>query len=270
MNLSLKSKNNTNLKAVTAIALGLAVFIPILAPNLCYPLLVLAQKAGVLKFPPAPQQGSPTSTIGGGRRLFEDLPNDLRSPYENAPTGDSSQTCVNPKAKPLTPLLPTALGYDSSTTSLANPTLYFYLPQTTARQVAFVITDTNNNKVFSEIYTVPGQAGIWQLTLPDNVALEKNKEYWWELALICNPQKRQSDKFVQGKLKRLEIQADLKAQIARQTSPVEKAKHYAQAKIWQETLTTLAQIYGVDPQAWKDLLTSAGLGEFAQAPFLNK
>ena len=44
MNLSLKSKKYTSLKAATAIALGLAVSIPILTPNLLHPLLVLAQK----------------------------------------------------------------------------------------------------------------------------------------------------------------------------------------------------------------------------------
>jgi hypothetical protein len=263
---------NLLLKTKKAFTLKLTVFVQITALSLLDPLVVLAQTSGSIKFPPAPKTGSPSSTLGGGRRLLEDLPDTLRGVQERSSEPEAPnqpQSCVSPDSKPLTALLPKALGYDGGTTTLAHPTLYFYLPQTTARQVEFVLTDANNNKLFGAVYPISGQAGIFQLSLPDNVALEKGKDYGWELALICNPQKRKSDKYVQGKLQRREISADLQAQIDRRPLPLEKAKLYARAQIWQETLSTLAQSYRSNPQAWKDLLTSAGLGEFAQAPFLN-
>lgn len=262
--------NHLFLNSKQSFALKLMMGVQIITLSLLDPWLILAQTSSI-KFPPAPKTGSPSSTIGGGRRLLEDLPNDLRGVREGTTNVEPNppRVCVQPDAKPLTALLPKALGYDGGTTSLANPTLYFYLPQSTARQLEFVLVDANNNKLFAAVYAISGQAGIFQLSLPDNVSLEKGQDYGWELALICNPQTRKSDKYVQGKLQRRVLSADLQAQIDRQPLPLEKAKLYAQAQIWQETLSTLAQSYRSHPQAWKDLLTSAGLGEFAQAPFLN-
>lgn len=271
MKLLLESKKYIIFKTTTLFTLGLTVSLAI-APPLAFAPIVLAQTPGAIKFPPAPQRGGPSSTIGGGRRLIEDLPDNLRGVQESTTepgNPNQSQTCVAPGSKPLTALLPTALGYEAGITSLANPNLYFYLPQTTARQMEFVLKDANNNKLYGSVYSISGQPGIFQLSLPDNVSLEKGKDYQWELAILCNPQKRQADKYIQGKLQRRAISPELQAQIERTAIAVEKAKLYAQAEIWQEALTTLAQAYASDPQAWKALLTSAGLGEFAQAPFLN-
>jgi hypothetical protein len=226
----------------------------------------LAQEKNPFKFPPAPQRLDPKSTIGGGRRLLEEIPGTESTPdILRSPT----ESCVPSDAKPLTPLLPNAVGYDGGTTTLPNPTLYFYIPENNATQAEFAIVDANRQKLYRATYSLSGKTGIFQLTLPEQVALTVGQQYRWEFALICNPQRRKADKFVQGTLQRLPLTPELKAQLDRAPNPLAKAQLYAQAHIWQETLALLAQIYPSNPQAWQELLGSVGLGDLSTEPFLK-
>jgi hypothetical protein len=256
-----KQTNNSD-KWRRSLILGMAIA---QSANFSLP-VVRAQGKNPFKFPASPQRLDPKSTIGGGRRLLEGLPGTESTP---GILPSPARACVPSDSKPLTPLLPDAVGYEGGTTTLSNPTLYFYIPATTATQAEFAIVDANRRKLYRAIYSLPSTGGIVQLTLPEQVALSAGQQYRWEFALICNPQRRKEDKFVQGGLQRLPLSPELKEKLDRAPDLLAKAQLYAQARIWQETLALLAQVHSSDPQAWQEALNSVGLGNVSKEPLLN-
>ena len=200
-----------------------------------------------LKFPPTePRPDVPARTPGGGTR---------RGP-----------SCTQQGKIPLTVLMPTS---NVGTTVAANPTLFWYVPQTTAKAADFVIFDDKDNQVYQVTLALPGTPGIANYSLPANVSLEAGKTYKWQFALVCQPRDPSGDQLVEvveGLIKRTELSPKLKAQLV-QAPPLEQAKLYAQAGIWQETLTILAQLRSSRPTEWEELLKSVGLDAIAQAPF---
>ena len=100
-----------------------------------------------------------------------------------------------------------------------------------------------------------------KLTLPQNVNLEANKEYTWSFNIICDAKDRAIDAFVQGSIKKVEISSELENQL-KNVSPLERAKIYAEAKIWHDTIYAVAEVRENNPGEWEELLKSVGLEDF--------
>ena len=197
-----------------------------------------------LQFPPTGGTGAPARTASGGRR------------------GDA---CVNAQAIPATALLPqNKLG----TTVSETPTLFFYIPQTQAGAAEFVLMDNQGNELFQKTIA-PNTSGIVKLDLPPTVKLEENKTYQWEFAIVCDAQDRSRDHFIQGTLQRIQLSSELKTNLEK-AEPLERAKLYAEARIWHESLAIAAQLRETTPDAWTQLLNSVGLGGIASQPFISK
>ncbi len=204
-----------------------------------------------LSFPPVENRGTLSRTAGAGTR--------------------TRPSCVTGNT-PLTALAPSN---NVGTTVSGNPTLFWYVPETTAQSAQFKVLDAQRKNVYLTTLALNGTPGVVNLNLPKTVSLEPGKEYTWQLALVCNPLNRRQDMFVRGKLKRTELSSEQKTQLAAATEPLKQAEVYARAKVWQETLMILAQLYRDRPndshisEAWKELLQSVQLEAIATKPLVE-
>jgi hypothetical protein len=197
-----------------------------------------------VEFPPTNDRGAVTRTSGGGTR---------------------GNSCGQVSAKALTALVP---GNHLGKTVAANPTLFWYVPKTTARTAEFFVMDDAGNEIYQKTVSLPATAGVIKLDFPKSISLEINKTYQWEFGIICDSQDRTKDQLVMGTIQRTELSPELKAELE-QAEPLAQAEVYAKAKIWQDTLTIAAELRRSNPDAWEELLKSVGLEAIANEPFVE-
>lgn len=195
-----------------------------------------------IDFPDGPSRGASGRTSGGGTR------------------GDS---CVLEKTIGLTALIP---GNDVAKTVATDPTLFVYVPKHSAESAELVVLDEDGNTVYSNIFEISDTNGIIKVNLPKNAGLKTGNEYIWQFALVCNVEDRAADRFVQGNFETVELSSDLQQKL-RRANPLERAQLFAEAGIWNETITTVADLRTSNPREWEELLNSVGLGEISSQPF---
>ena len=193
-----------------------------------------------LEFPPAPSGEGARSSAGGGTRGNDDED-------KICTTGDI----------PLTALIPNEI--DAETTVSANPDLFVFVPENTAKQGQFIMVDEDGKEVYLNTFDIPNEAGIVQVSLPETVTLEVGQTYKWQFVVLCSADNPNQVEFVEGKIKRTELSEDLKTQIEAATEPLEQAKLYAQERIWQDTLMILAKLRESHTTEWEQFLKSVGL-----------
>ena len=187
-------------------------------------------------------------------------PDGLEAPGRRVAGGSRSpqeRNCSSGQ-NPLTAIVPNS---NTGLTTQANPTLFFYVPQTSAT-LELVLRD--QDKEYKQTYKSSEKAGI--VSIPFNQAsLEVGKKYRWSFSIICNPKERSKDKFVEGGIKRIKTEAQLTNKLAT-ASPEERANLYAEAGIWQDSLASLAKLLYSNPNnaqlkaEWQALLTSKSVG----------
>lgn len=206
-----------------------------------------------LTFPPTENVGAPDRTVGGG---------------------------VRRGAIPLTVVAPTN---NLVTTVSDHPTLYWYVPETRAKSAELVISDNQGKKIHQTSFAVNGTPGIVKLSLPATVGLKIGEQYKWTLTLIDHPEnpsendleRLSENQSVTGLLKRTQLNSEQKRQLAAAKEPLKRADIYAQAGVWQETLTILDQLRHDRPndakvtEAWQQLLQSVRLNAIATAPLID-
>jgi hypothetical protein len=208
-----------------------------------------------LGFPRTPV-GRPRTSVGGGTGTAR--------PVEQV-------SCFN-KGSHITVLSP---HNNVVTTVSAQPTLFWHIPKTQAKSADFFVVDEEDNIVYQTKLALIGTPGVVKLALPRTVVLETGKEYQWTLTLNCNPADETQMEMVEGKIKRTALTSTQKSQLAAAKQPLEQAEVYAKAKIWQETISILAQMRQERPSdrtantAWKELLESVGLKDVASAPLIE-
>jgi len=248
------------------LTLGLAVNVPVsvqaqLSPDLLSRKLP-NQWENSFTPPPSPGAPVPDNRVGGATRS------------NNCIRGDGSLMALVP-----------ASGVGQTVAEY--PTVFWYTPQTSAVQVEFVLRDANNQEVYSTEYalaksgvgerssaqafgegvSVASVPGIMRLPLPafaNFSPLEIGQDYYWDLALICNPIDRSGDIVVTGGIKRVQPDPTLALRV-QQATPQERVALYADARLWYETLTALADLPRDRPNnndladVWNKLLKSVGL-----------
>jgi Domain of Unknown Function (DUF928) len=200
------------------------------------------------------------------------LPSTLKVPGRRVPGGSRGENCVA-KRYPLTALVPKS---NIALTTVANPTLYFYIPQNQAPELELVIQDENDEDVYKQSYKPNGNSGVVGISLPSNT-LTKGQKYRWNFSIVCNTQDRSLDKLVQGAIQRVD-NSSLMSKLEK-ASPQERLNLFAEAGIWQDALDTLAKLRYSRPQDtalkadWQTLLTSQGVEfdqQLAQAPLVKE
>ena len=199
-----------------------------------------------LAFPPTEEVGAPARTVGGGAR------------------GEQSACDVGDEK--ITALMPTRNNVGK--TVLPNPTFFVYVPKTTAKQAEFFVVDNQGYLVYEAEFALPSSGGIVKLSMPETLSLETGKDYVWQFAAICNPEDPGSDGFVEGSIQRVELSPDMEIKLER-AKPLDQAKLFAGARIWNDTLTALAEVRSDYPLEWREFLSSVGLEEMASEPILD-
>lgn len=187
-----------------------------------------------LKFPETSGTGAPERTASGGRR---------------------DQSCMQGGAMSATALVPQN---NLVTTVAEKPSLFFYLPVTQAKTAEFVLMDNQGNELAQKMIKLTDEAGVIEVKFPHSAQLEMNQIYRWELAIICNPQDRTQDVFIQGKLQRQELSSALVSQLET-ADLLQQAQLYADAGIWHESLAIALKLRDTHPNALAGLLQSVGL-----------
>ncbi|MDP8963099.1 MAG: DUF928 domain-containing protein [Cyanobacteriota bacterium] len=173
-------------------------------------------------------------------------------------------------------------------TTAEYPTVYWYMPETSASEVNFKLEDANLQKVYSTKYLLAKSAKgmvantprIMSLSLPafSNLSpLKIGQEYQWTLWLTCgDPVDASIWPSVDGKIKRVAADPALVRRIS-QATPQERVALYADARLWYETLSTLIELQRDQPnnrevvEALEKLLASVELNKisFAKTRYQN-
>ncbi|AFY41523.1 DUF928 domain-containing protein [Nostoc sp. PCC 7107] len=213
----------------------------------------------ILQTQPAPPVAPPTRGFGGNGGNIVIPPIQRTIPPNQDRNGASvpvPNQCLSGKI-PLTALIPESqLGL----TTLSNPALFFYVPQTSAPELELVVQNETEQEVYIQKYKPNNKAGIISIRLPVN-SLAVNKQYKWKLSVICNPTDKSQNKVVAGLIQRVlpELQLVKKLQ---QATRQERTGLYAAAGIWHDALATVAQrryLFPHNPEIvsdWEELLTT--------------
>lgn len=163
------------------------------------------------------------------------------------------------------------------TTLSEYPTFFWYVPHTTTQSAEFVLLDEDDNEVYKSTFQISENPGIISHTLPADgtiAPLEIGKDYHWYFSLICDTRDRSGDIFAEGWIQRVEPSPELADQLA--TSALsDRPTIYAQAGIWYDALSTLANLYQAEPtnsqlaNHWLILLRSVGLEGIASQPLID-
>lgn len=203
-----------------------------------------------LNFKP-PKRGAPRSTAGGATR----------------------GACLA-GSRALVPLMPKeSIGL----TVAERPSFFVYTPPTRNQTAEFLLlTKDDTEVVYQTTFTLPKQAGVIRFDLPKEApALKVGQEYHWFITLQCDPNRGPSgNPTIEGWVERIEPTPALTQALT--TAPPENLPGiYAEAGIWHETLTSLADRRRDTPDNpkllsdWRDLLRSVGLDGVATEPLVE-
>jgi hypothetical protein len=138
-----------------------------------------------------------------------------------------------------------------------------------------VLSDSQDNEIYQTKLALKGTPGIVKLSVPTTVSLQPDQSYKWKFSVLCGPDNEQVGGYVEGSIERTQLNSQQKAQLARAKDPLQQAEVYAQARVWQETLTLVSQLRQNRPndskivEAWNELLESVDLKAIASAPLLE-
>ena len=221
--------------------------------------VLLAPAAIALEFPPPAQSGagsgSPSSgTSGGGTR--------------------GSSACITQEdGLSLMALQPIDRKNYIGKTALKSPTLFFYVPSTTAQRAEFILVDGEGNDVYTENLEISKEGGLVSIDveLPDLPSDLKSVEYTWQFILVCNRSDRGADEWVEGQIQQVILDSDLATALEKAEAEEDllgKAELLAKADIWYDSLATAARLRTLNPQSWASLLKSVGLGKLSETEIL--
>lgn len=200
---------------------------------------------------------APGDRVGGGKRGCEDIEKQL--------TGS--------KEKQLTALVPIYGSPDSGlvlgVTTVEHPTFWFYVPYSRALSASFILQDEAEQPVYETSVSLSGTPGIVSFSLPStSPLLAIGKRYHWYFNVNC--QEQQPPVFVNGWIKREELNTTLKSQLEKAT-PKQRVAIYAANGIWYEALTASAELSRIDAKRtdWGALLQAVGLDDIAKEPIVE-
>lgn len=204
-------------------------------------------------------------------------PRTLGAPGRREGGGTRSPASCPVADKPLTALIPANnIGF----TVAAYPSFSFYVPPVPAQAspvpIEFVLKDENDQEVYTTTFMTTGKGGIVSISLPTYAGLpplEVGKNYQWFLSMVCDSEQRSLDVFVQGSIQRVAPTAQLNNQL-KVATPNNRPDVYAEAGMWFDALTTLAELRRSNPNnsaysaEWEQLLKAVGLDSIAKEPLL--
>ncbi|MEH1845786.1 MAG: DUF928 domain-containing protein [Nostoc sp.] len=230
--------------------------------------------------PPGPPAGD--RLRGGGKRAFNPPSLPSGPPPGGRVRGGAKRGPTCPLTKPdLTALVPFTEQANSvinvwGQTTVERPSWFFYVPYTKdlPYEVEFVLQDQDFNEIYQKAIALPDKPGVISVSLPTTApALALDKEYRWFFTINCDKQKDSPPTFVEGVIKRVELNPAALKEL-QTAEPLKRYAIYAQNGIWYEALTTLAQLRQKNPKdaalqaEWRNLLSSISLDDIAAESIL--
>jgi len=216
-----------------------------------FPQVSVAQLPTDPNFEPLPGAGSPNETIGGGSRLLEDVieinfepPPGDGAPRETVGGASRGPRCL-PNDQPVSVLVPrTIQGVKYGLTLDPSPDFFIYIPETTATQIEFIVTDNQpypNGQIIDErVIDIPQKPGIVRVSLQGN--LENDQYYEWAVYLKCpqiTPGSEPSFAFPSsGWIKKVAADQTIEEKVDT-SSVLDAIMTYAQEGMWFDTLSIL-------------------------------
>ncbi len=162
-------------------------------------------------------------------------------------------------------------------TTSGYPTFYFYVPPNSAQGFEFSLQDISRDEVLykGSFPAVTQSQGIVSINIPNRAmpALVTNKIYNWSLSIVCDADHRDQDLLIEGSIQRLRPNPHLSMELFK-ASLRDRARLYATAGFWQDTIATLGELRRYHPQDlavqqdWENLLKSIDLTEIAAVPLV--
>ncbi|MFN6527157.1 DUF928 domain-containing protein [Nostoc sp. ChiSLP03a] len=243
------------------------------------------QPAQPVKTPASPQQ--PTS-----RPVFilPKAPAPL-SPVSGRRTGMGSRDNCPAVSTPLTALVPfqeeqkvgkqtnnSIIGTVEGLTTLERPTFWFYIPYTknlSNSSAEFSLQDSAENDVYRNAIALPSKPSIIGISLPSTASLEVDKTYRWYFKVRCNKETASIPVYVEGGIKRINLDERVMQQLQAANEPRQKIIIYAEKGIWFDALNMLAQLRISNyndvslEKDWQSLLQSINLDNIAIMPLIK-
>ncbi len=153
-------------------------------------------------------------------------------------------------------------------TTSERPTFWFYVPYTNDApnlNAQFILKDSADNETYRKAIAFPSKPNVISVPLPSNVSLEIGKTYRWYLKVRCSQQTARVPIYVDGDIKRVNLDFNVAQQLKAATNSQQKATIYAANGIWFDSITELTQLHLANPNDasiaadWQSLLESVGL-----------
>ncbi len=168
---------------------------------------------------------------------------------------------------------------NSQLTTSDHPTFFFYVPKTAQpiQSLEFVLKNEADEPLYTKNFNTPPQGGIFSIKVPDHRPLKLDQKYTWMLSANCANSDNKPDLSLTGAIQVVKDD-NLSAAIQQTSDPIEQVMLYAASGIWENAITTLADLRRQKPNDptvqnyWEQLLTSVKHLEeanIAQEPPLN-
>jgi hypothetical protein len=160
-----------------------------------------------------PFRGAPSRRIGGGSRSLE-----VNKPY-------------------LTVIAPDHTGF----TIQEQPTIYWYISESSTTTVEFTMTTEKGDDRFIEIKLPATEvSGLQRFSLKEhNVRLAPNVEYKWYVSIVPDPKRRSKDIIAGGSIMRISLNEKLKQKLDK-ASTENIFYVLAEEGIWYDTIQSLS------------------------------
>jgi len=167
----------------------------------------------------------------------------------------------------------------SQLTTSDHPTFFFYIPKTAQpiQSLEFVLKNEADEPLYTKNFNTPPQGGIFSIKVPDHRPLKLDQKYTWMLSVNCANSGNKPDLSLTGAIQVVKDD-NLSAAIQQTNDPIEQVMLYAASGIWENAITTLADLRRQKPNDptvqnyWEQLLTSVKHlqeANIAQEPPLN-
>lgn len=198
-----------------------------------------------------------------GRNRLAYIPSNLSMPGRTIAGASRAPNCVKGSI-PLTALNPSN---NLGLTAAAHPSLFFYIPETMAKTAELMVFNEAGELLETQNYAISNVPGIIEVTFDAGKSeLTPGAKYRWNFSLTCRPEDPSANPFVAGWVERVEMDPNL-VQAMVESPLQDRLSLYAANQIWNETLSTLAQLKLTQPnnadvaQQWQDYLNDAGIDQ---------
>jgi len=140
-------------------------------------------------------------------------------------------SCMSASSLSLTALAPKS---HPGQTTLARPTVYWYVPEPDPMQMQFILEKIDEAGNPTQIWEteMTSQVGLMALTLPpDAPALEVGQDYRWKAVLLCNPNRPSGAVITSATMQRVAVLPNLSRTLGNGTQQVNV---YAENGIWYD------------------------------------